>query len=96
MNRYDGPEDGGLSERCLTGGLPEFGTAFGGSATTTAINRTRTGATLRTSTDCAMSEAECPLKTQNILASFCKLYNQNEIYLIEQQKVVHLWSSIGW
>jgi hypothetical protein len=31
MNRYDGPEDGGLSERCLTGGLPEFGTAFGGS-----------------------------------------------------------------
>ena len=32
MNRYDHPEDGGLSERCLTGGLPEFGTAFGGSA----------------------------------------------------------------
>jgi hypothetical protein len=31
MNRYDQPEDGGLSERCLTGGLPEFGTAFGGS-----------------------------------------------------------------
>src|SRR5215831_9469948 len=31
MNRYDGPEDGGLTERCLTGGLPEFGTAFGGS-----------------------------------------------------------------
>jgi hypothetical protein len=31
MNRYDRPEDGGLSERCLTGGLPEFGTAFGGS-----------------------------------------------------------------
>jgi hypothetical protein len=31
MNRYDGPEDAGLSERCLTGGLPEFGTAFGGS-----------------------------------------------------------------
>jgi hypothetical protein len=31
MNRYDHPEDGGLSERCLTGGLPEFGTAFGGS-----------------------------------------------------------------
>jgi hypothetical protein len=29
MNRYDRPEDGGLSERCLTGGLPEFGTAFG-------------------------------------------------------------------
>jgi hypothetical protein len=32
MNRYDRPEDGGLTERCLTGGLPEFGTAFGGSA----------------------------------------------------------------
>ena len=31
MNRYDRPEDSGLSERCLTGGLPEFGTAFGGS-----------------------------------------------------------------
>jgi len=31
MNRYDRPEDGGLTERCLTGGLPEFGTAFGGS-----------------------------------------------------------------
>jgi hypothetical protein len=31
MNRYDHPEDGGLSERCLTGGLPEFGTSFGGS-----------------------------------------------------------------
>jgi hypothetical protein len=31
MNRYDHPEDSGLSERCLTGGLPEFGTAFGGS-----------------------------------------------------------------
>src|SRR5262249_13757402 len=31
MNRYDHPEDGGLTERCLTGGLPEFGTAFGGS-----------------------------------------------------------------
>jgi hypothetical protein len=31
MNRYDQPEDSGLSERCLTGGLPEFGTAFGGS-----------------------------------------------------------------
>jgi hypothetical protein len=31
INRHDGPEDGGLSERCLTGGLPEFGTAFGGS-----------------------------------------------------------------
>jgi hypothetical protein len=31
LNRHDGPEDGGLGERCLTGGLPEFGTAFGGS-----------------------------------------------------------------
>jgi hypothetical protein len=31
LNRHDGPEDGGLTERCLTGGLPEFGTAFGGS-----------------------------------------------------------------
>jgi hypothetical protein len=31
MNRLDGPEDGALGERCLTGGLPEFGTAFGGS-----------------------------------------------------------------
>ena len=31
LNRHDGPEDGGLSERCLTGGLPEFRTAFGGS-----------------------------------------------------------------
>ena len=27
----DGPEDVTLGERCLTGGLPEFGTAFGGS-----------------------------------------------------------------
>jgi len=26
MNRYDGPEDAGLGARCLTGGLPEFGT----------------------------------------------------------------------
>ena len=25
MNRQDGPEDGALAERCLTGGLPEFG-----------------------------------------------------------------------
>jgi len=25
MNRYDGPEDGALPDRCLTGGLPEFG-----------------------------------------------------------------------
>jgi hypothetical protein len=31
MNRQDGPEDVSLGERCLTGGLPEFGTAFGGS-----------------------------------------------------------------
>jgi hypothetical protein len=31
INRYDGPEDGALSDRCLTVGLPEFGTAFGGS-----------------------------------------------------------------
>ena len=27
MNRHDGPEDGSLAERCLTGGLPEFGAA---------------------------------------------------------------------
>ena len=31
MNRHEGPEDTALGERCLTGGLPEFGTAFGGS-----------------------------------------------------------------
>ncbi len=31
MNRHNGPEDGSLSDRCLTGGLPEFGTAYGGS-----------------------------------------------------------------
>jgi hypothetical protein len=31
INRYDGPEDGSLSDRCLTLQLPEFGTAFGGS-----------------------------------------------------------------
>ncbi len=31
INRYDGPEDGALSDRCLTSGLPEFGSAFGGS-----------------------------------------------------------------
>jgi hypothetical protein len=31
LSRHDGPEDGGLSERCLTIGLPEFRTAFGGS-----------------------------------------------------------------
>jgi hypothetical protein len=31
INRHDGPEDATLGERCLVGGLPEFGTAFGGS-----------------------------------------------------------------
>jgi hypothetical protein len=31
MNRHDNPEDTSLAERCLTLGLPEFGTAFGGS-----------------------------------------------------------------
>jgi hypothetical protein len=31
INRQDGPEDVTLGERCLSGGLPEFGTAFGGS-----------------------------------------------------------------
>jgi hypothetical protein len=31
MNRHDGPEDGSLSDRCLSGGIPEFGTAYGGS-----------------------------------------------------------------
>jgi hypothetical protein len=31
MNRHDDPEDGALPDRCLTGGLPEFGTAYGGS-----------------------------------------------------------------
>jgi hypothetical protein len=30
-NRRDGPEDGSLSERCLSRGLPEFSTALGGS-----------------------------------------------------------------
>src|SRR4029434_6585912 len=25
MNRHDGPEDGALADRCLTGGLPDFG-----------------------------------------------------------------------
>jgi hypothetical protein len=32
-NRHDGPEDGSLADRCLTGGLPEFGlpNPFGGS-----------------------------------------------------------------
>jgi hypothetical protein len=29
MNRHDGPEDGGLQDRCLPGGLPEFGTPTG-------------------------------------------------------------------
>ncbi len=29
MNRHDGPEDDSLSDRCLTGGLPEFGSAAG-------------------------------------------------------------------
>jgi len=29
MNRNDGPEDSSLAERCLTGGLPEFGGAAG-------------------------------------------------------------------
>jgi hypothetical protein len=29
MNRHDGPEDGALPDRCLTGGLPEFGGATG-------------------------------------------------------------------
>ncbi len=31
MNRHDDPEDSSLGDRCLTGGLPEFGTAYGGS-----------------------------------------------------------------
>jgi hypothetical protein len=31
MNRHDGPEDGSLSDRCLSGTIPEFGTAYGGS-----------------------------------------------------------------
>jgi hypothetical protein len=31
MNRHDGPEDGSLTDRCMPGGLPEFGTAYGGS-----------------------------------------------------------------
>ncbi len=29
MNRHDGPEDGSLPDRCLTGGLPEFGSPAG-------------------------------------------------------------------
>ena len=31
MNRQDHIEDGSLGDRCLSGGVPEFGTAFGGS-----------------------------------------------------------------
>ena len=31
INRHDGPEDGMLSERCLTGGLPEFGSSYSNS-----------------------------------------------------------------
>jgi hypothetical protein len=31
MNRHDGPEDGSLADRCLSGGLPDFGSAYGGS-----------------------------------------------------------------
>ena len=31
INRYDGPEDASLAVRCLHGGLPDFGSAFGGS-----------------------------------------------------------------
>ncbi len=31
MNRHDGPEDGSLGDRCMAGGIPEFGTGFGGS-----------------------------------------------------------------
>ena len=31
MNRHDDPEDGSLADRCLTGQISEFGTAFGGS-----------------------------------------------------------------
>src|SRR5262249_50069013 len=31
INRRDGPEDAALAERCLAGGLPEFGTSLGGS-----------------------------------------------------------------
>jgi len=29
MNRNDGPEDSSLAERCLTGGLPDFGVGIG-------------------------------------------------------------------
>jgi hypothetical protein len=31
INRHDGPEDGTLTERCLTGGLPEFGSSYSNS-----------------------------------------------------------------
>jgi hypothetical protein len=31
INRYDGPEDGSLGDRCLTRALPEFANPFGGS-----------------------------------------------------------------
>jgi hypothetical protein len=31
MNRHDNPEDGSLTDRCIPGGLPEFGSAYGGS-----------------------------------------------------------------
>jgi len=31
MNRHAGPEDGSLGDRCMSGGIPEFGTGFGGS-----------------------------------------------------------------
>jgi len=31
MNRHNGPEDGSLADRCLSGAIPEFGTAYGGS-----------------------------------------------------------------
>jgi hypothetical protein len=31
INRHDDPEDGSLLDRCLSVGLPEFGTAYGGS-----------------------------------------------------------------
>jgi hypothetical protein len=31
MNRHYGPEDGSLADRCLAGGIPEFGSAYGGS-----------------------------------------------------------------
>jgi hypothetical protein len=31
MNRHYRPEDGSLADRCLSGNIPEFGTAYGGS-----------------------------------------------------------------